>query len=830
MHYCDFEPKIRSHNSSDPPDRQSTHHQGQSLVPNFAAESEADRAADHVSRSWPLYLHNSSNRRDQKGIDSANGRTGGQAMAPSVQAGMEANFGRDFSQVRIHTGAAAEQKTHNMRAKAFAVGDDIYFGQGRYQPGTSTGIRLLGHELAHVAQQQPQQPVSRNAAIPIYLRTPVSVARQPLDEAEDDAAYRRDEAEDRNPRKPEPRRNPDPKPMTPGQASREAEREIQAMVDRSKSGEYRYTSTKHRQQETKRFRRLLSRYRANELKMLRAQLRTAPDASRKKELRRQIGEITVQRSAFQGQFDEPMRQPASATAQKTYRGTNRLHPDARVAKKPSQNARPDYTMAFSSRDGNVTVAQVNLKSHDLQDLSPGKARAIAREIVIQANENSRHLPSNDRLIISFIDQPPPAMQNEMRGIMFEKGSAVDEVRFGTATHYNTSRTPRVPLGDPGVGGQRTPGASTHQPQAPIPPGGTSAAHKTGTSTPVRPAPTLPSTTTTPQTSPKPSVRPAPNTSHNFYAGKTNTVYETNGVGGKVRVKVDGSDYPALPKPGQGQSSSRLGSAVTVAQTGLTLLDLYSETADDDTKATIGWVTHPMRSYFDSQIDSAYLQFQREFPSAQSELDYVEVQRLQSEYEDAWARQRYIPESQKAWLTIGLALEAIQKDNQLSHNPQLSNDTKFLQDMQNLQGRADQLRKPHVVRPADRHKAQEASHLFMEAMADAEKPMSKSLPELQVIAFDIRSRADLLLRVHDDLKKTYWDIISIVPLAYYWLGSLDSAIGLFGYLGERMAYFAAAASDRRNEYERKMAELEILKRRASNLQSTYKRGKDWRGLP
>ncbi|MEJ7813237.1 MAG: DUF4157 domain-containing protein, partial [Gemmatimonadaceae bacterium] len=49
-----------------------------------------------------------------------------------------------------------------VRALAYTVGRHIVFAPGRYAPDTPTGMRLLAHELAHVAQQtQPGAPAVR---------------------------------------------------------------------------------------------------------------------------------------------------------------------------------------------------------------------------------------------------------------------------------------------------------------------------------------------------------------------------------------------------------------------------------------------------------------------------------------------------------------------------------------------------------------------------------------------------------------------------------------------------------------------------------------------
>ena len=66
---------------------------------------------------------------------------------------MEPRFGRDFGEVLIHTDASAARATRMLHADAFATGRDIYFAQGRYQPETHAGRRLLAHELTHTIQQ-----------------------------------------------------------------------------------------------------------------------------------------------------------------------------------------------------------------------------------------------------------------------------------------------------------------------------------------------------------------------------------------------------------------------------------------------------------------------------------------------------------------------------------------------------------------------------------------------------------------------------------------------------------------------------------------------------
>jgi len=87
----------------------------------------------------------------QAGLDSSKG--GGAPLPATTRGFMESRFGRDFSQVRIHTGSEAVQMSQELKAQAFTRGSDIYFNAGRFDPGSSQGRHLLAHELTHTVQQ-----------------------------------------------------------------------------------------------------------------------------------------------------------------------------------------------------------------------------------------------------------------------------------------------------------------------------------------------------------------------------------------------------------------------------------------------------------------------------------------------------------------------------------------------------------------------------------------------------------------------------------------------------------------------------------------------------
>jgi hypothetical protein len=80
------------------------------------------------------------------------GASGDQPLPPGLRLDYERFFGADLSSVRIHAGAGAADASRTLRAKAFAMGSDVYFGSGEYRPASRSGRKLLAHELAHVVR------------------------------------------------------------------------------------------------------------------------------------------------------------------------------------------------------------------------------------------------------------------------------------------------------------------------------------------------------------------------------------------------------------------------------------------------------------------------------------------------------------------------------------------------------------------------------------------------------------------------------------------------------------------------------------------------------
>jgi len=79
----------------------------------------------------------------------------GQPLDRRTRGYMESRFGVDFGNVRVHTDDRAAQSARQINARAYTVGSDIVFSSGKYAPETSSGRKLLAHELTHVVQQSP---------------------------------------------------------------------------------------------------------------------------------------------------------------------------------------------------------------------------------------------------------------------------------------------------------------------------------------------------------------------------------------------------------------------------------------------------------------------------------------------------------------------------------------------------------------------------------------------------------------------------------------------------------------------------------------------------
>jgi hypothetical protein len=175
--------------------------------PDDPMEREADAAADHVlrlsapaptltvsgthsiARQCSCCEDDATIRRHQASNAPAAGAippiVGEALSSPGVpldyetKAFFEPRFQRDLSAVRVHAGGRSAEAARSINANAYTVGQDIVFDDGRYDPLSGAGRRLLAHELAHTVQQptpgvgairrdirNPRYPCYESAAMP----------------------------------------------------------------------------------------------------------------------------------------------------------------------------------------------------------------------------------------------------------------------------------------------------------------------------------------------------------------------------------------------------------------------------------------------------------------------------------------------------------------------------------------------------------------------------------------------------------------------------------------------------------------------------------------
>lgn len=122
----------------------------------------------------------------------------GRPLESALRHDMEQRFGHDFSRVRVHSDATAEQSALDVNANAYTVSNDIVFGANRFAPESNEGRHLLAHELAHVVQQSgstssiarmQRQPRGSAAGCGICMNDPGGRAAGNISHAEVQSAF-----------------------------------------------------------------------------------------------------------------------------------------------------------------------------------------------------------------------------------------------------------------------------------------------------------------------------------------------------------------------------------------------------------------------------------------------------------------------------------------------------------------------------------------------------------------------------------------------------------------------------------------------------------------
>jgi len=87
-------------------------------------------------------------------------------MPDEIKTKMERAFNTDFSGIKIHSNS---QKAPEVGALAYTQGSEVHFAPGQFDPYTSRGEQLIGHELTHVVQQRAGRviPTRQVAGVPL---------------------------------------------------------------------------------------------------------------------------------------------------------------------------------------------------------------------------------------------------------------------------------------------------------------------------------------------------------------------------------------------------------------------------------------------------------------------------------------------------------------------------------------------------------------------------------------------------------------------------------------------------------------------------------------
>ncbi len=131
--------------------------------------------ATYTSEVLPSTAARPASRQDSVGAREREKRSAGRGLDRDVRQKMERLLKQDFGQVVIHSDSNANRAAESRRARAYVRGRDIYFGRAEYNPQTEQGLKLLAHELIHVAQtdagasheseavSRPEQAIERQA-------------------------------------------------------------------------------------------------------------------------------------------------------------------------------------------------------------------------------------------------------------------------------------------------------------------------------------------------------------------------------------------------------------------------------------------------------------------------------------------------------------------------------------------------------------------------------------------------------------------------------------------------------------------------------------------
>lgn len=89
----------------------------------------------------------------------------GETLPSTLMTGWSARLGRDLSTIRVHRQPEIAQAVAEGGVNGLSYGQHLFFAPGRYQPSSTAGRGLIGHELTHALQSPPSLHSARLPAI-----------------------------------------------------------------------------------------------------------------------------------------------------------------------------------------------------------------------------------------------------------------------------------------------------------------------------------------------------------------------------------------------------------------------------------------------------------------------------------------------------------------------------------------------------------------------------------------------------------------------------------------------------------------------------------------
>jgi hypothetical protein len=142
-------------------DHDRDHDDARRTADSARAPGRGTRAQDLTGPTGPLPSGILMRKHDGNGVEpgaadavSRAASSSGRALPDHLRSKFEQSLGADLSGVRVHDGSASAASARAVGAKAYALGNDIHFGAGHYDPTSAAGEHLLAHEVAHTVQQR----------------------------------------------------------------------------------------------------------------------------------------------------------------------------------------------------------------------------------------------------------------------------------------------------------------------------------------------------------------------------------------------------------------------------------------------------------------------------------------------------------------------------------------------------------------------------------------------------------------------------------------------------------------------------------------------------